>query len=208
MPKVIDLSKTAALDGESQATKHFAEALRRAMVRHRCSERKLAAEMGVTIGTTQKYFRGMVHPLRVATGINSKLASLLGVTLDDLVRFYETGTMSSTVELPQVLSWLQSSASVEHMSSILRAMADVGGSCAQAKAKELKPYTWPLEELDAAQVSPSLRQRMGLTEAALDALVHRGEFDDELVEAFAVATGLDENEVRVAFEKRLPIPPA
>jgi transcriptional regulator with XRE-family HTH domain len=208
MPKTIDLSKTPAFGRESQETKRFAEALRRAMIRHRCSERKLATDLGITIGTTQKYFRGMVHPLKVATGINSKLAGLLGITLEDLVRFYETGEMSSTVELPQVLSWVRSTAGMEHMSEILRALAEVGSGCAHAKPAEVQPFTWPLEELDNAKVSPALRQRMGLTEEALDALVQRGEFDDELVEAFAVATNLDEAEVRKAFETRLPMPPA
>jgi transcriptional regulator with XRE-family HTH domain len=208
MPKTIDLSKTSIPGRESEETKRFAEALRRAMIRHRCSERKLATDLGITIGTTQKYFRGMVHPLRVATGINSKLAGLLGVTLEDLVRYYETGAMSSSVELPQVLSWVRSTAGVEHMSEILRALAEVGSTCSHAKPAELQRFTWPLEELDNAKVSPALRQRMGLTDEALEGLVNEGRFDDELVEAFAVATNLDEAEVRLAFEKRLPIPPA
>lgn len=208
MPKTIDLSKTSIPGRESEETKRFAEALRRAMIRHRCSERKLATDLGITIGTTQKYFRGMVHPLRVATGINSKLAGLLGVTLEDLVRYYETGAMSSSVELPQVLSWVRSTAGVEHMSEILRALAEVGSTCSHTKPAEAEPFTWPLEELDNAKVSPALRQRMGLTDEALEGLVNEGKFDDELVEAFAVATNLDEAEVRLAFEKRLPIPPA
>jgi transcriptional regulator with XRE-family HTH domain len=208
MPKTIDLSKTSIPGRESEETKRFAEALRRAMIRHRCSERKLATDLGITIGTTQKYFRGMVHPLRVATGINSKLAGLLGVTLEDLVRYYETGAMSSSVELPQVLSWVRSTAGVEHMSEILRALAEVGSACSHTKPAELQRFTWPLEELDNAKVSPALRQRMGLTDEALEGLVNEGRFDDELVEAFAVATNLDEAEVRLAFEKRLPIPPA
>jgi transcriptional regulator with XRE-family HTH domain len=191
-----------------QQARRFAEALRRAMIKHKCSERKLGAMLGVTVGTTQKYMRYKVHPLKVGTGINSKLAGLLGITLEDLVRFYETGEMSSTVELPQVLSWVRSTAGMEHMSEILRALAEVGSGCSHAKAAEVKPFTWPLEELDNAKVSPALRQRMGLTEEALDGLVSRGEFDDELVEAFAVATNLDEAEVRKAFETRLPMPPA
>jgi hypothetical protein len=46
---------------------------------------------------------------------------------------------------------------------------------------------------------------MGLTEEALEALALRGEFDDALVEAFAIATNWEEEEVRKAFEKRVPI---
>ncbi len=192
-----------------QQARRFAEALRRAMIKHKCSERKLGAMLGVTVGTTQKYMRYKVHPLKVGTGINSKLASLLGITLDDLVRYYETGEERSGVSFEQVLSWVNSEAGVEHLGSMLSALAGVGGSCSKATEPEaVQPFTWPLEELDQAGVSKALRQRMGLTEEALDALVNRGEFDDELVEAFAVATNLDETEVRKAFETRLPMPPA
>jgi DNA-binding Xre family transcriptional regulator len=208
MPKTIDLSRSHLPGSEEREIQRFVEALRKAMIRNRCSERRLAADLGITIGTTQKYLRRQIHPLKVGTGINSKLASLLGITLDDLVRYYETGEERSGVSFEQVLSWVNSEAGVEHLGSMLSALAGVGGSCGKtAEPEAVQPFTWPLEELDQAGVSKALRERMGLTEEALDALVNRGEFDDELVEAFAVATNLDELEVRKAFEKRVPIPP-
>lgn len=208
MPKTIDLSHSGFQGTpEGPAIRRFAEALRRAMVRNKCSERKLASELGITIGTTQKYFRGLVHPLKVATGINSKLAALLGITLDDLVRYYETGEERSGVSFEQVLSWMQSDAGTEHLSSMLTAMAEIGGRCHSEshESQALAPYAWPLEELEEAGISAALRERMGPTEGVMAALVERGEFDDALVEAFAVATNTAEDAVRAAFEQRKPV---
>ena len=207
MPKTIDLSRSHLPGSEEREIQRFVEALRRAMIRNRCSERRLAADLGVTIGTTQKYLRHQIHPLKVGTGINSKLASLLGVTLDDLVRYYETGEERSGVTFEQVLSWVNSEAGVEHLGSMLGALAGVGGKC-QPEANEsqaLAPYTWPLEELEEAGISAALRERMGLTEESLAALVKEGVFDDALVEAFAVATNTEEAAVRAAFEQRKPV---
>jgi transcriptional regulator with XRE-family HTH domain len=207
VPKTIDLSRSTLPGEEQREIQRFAEALRRAMIKHQCSERRLAAELGITIGTTQKYFKGMINPLKVATGINEKLAGLLGITLTDLVGFYRTGQAGGGVELPQVLSWVRSKAGMEHMAQILLALAEVGGGngkCGEEEAP-VQPFTWPLEELENAKVSPTLRERMGLTEEALEALALRGEFDDALVEAFAIATNWEEGEVRRAFEKREPI---
>lgn len=82
---------TESLELASEAVapevERFAQALRQAMVRNKLSERRLATELGITIGTTQKYFRYRVHPLKVATGINQELARLLGITLDALLTF-------------------------------------------------------------------------------------------------------------------------
>lgn len=201
---------SGALTAEETAqVQRFAQALRQAMVRNRLSERRLATELGITIGTTQKYFRFKVLPFKVATGINRELARLLGITLDALVTFYETGEFRNALSFEEVASWLRSDAGVEHLAPVLEAMSDLskratqcGGADEAAAALAPLRYTWPLEELEHAKVSPALRQRMGLTDEALETLVETGAFTDELVEAFSVAVNLDEEAVREAFTNR------
>lgn len=184
----------------------FAQALRQAMARNRISERKLAAELGITIGTTQKYFRYQVHPLKVATGISQQLARLLGITLDALLVFYETGEFRNALSVAEVASWLRSDASTEHLMPMLEAVTDLSRRIAGAPpAAELPRYEWPLQELEAAGVSPALRQRMGLGDEVMERLATTGEFDDELVEAFSVAVNLEEAAVRKAFQNRAPV---
>lgn len=184
----------------------LAESLRRAMIKHRLSERKLAAELGVTIGTTQKYFRAGVHPMRIATEINCKLAKLLGISVDALIRFYETGDYESGLSFGEVVSWIETSGGAEHMSEILAAAAAASKrGVASPSQSGLEPYTWPRAELDEAEVPQRLRERMGLSEERLMALEIEGVFDEELVEAFAVATNLNEESVRDAFERRVPV---
>lgn len=194
---------------ETAQVQRFAQALRQAMIRNRLSERRLATELGITIGTTQKYFRFRVLPLKVATGINRQLARLLGITLDALICFYETGEFRNALSFDEVASWLRSDAGVEHLAPVLEAMSDLskratqcGGADEAAAALAPSRYTWPLEELEHAKVSPALRQRMGLTDEALETLVETGAFTDELVEAFSVAVNLDEEAVREAFTNR------
>lgn len=198
------------VQADSQVVR-FTQALRQAMVRNRLSERRLATELGITIGTTQKYFRQRVHPLKVATGINRELARLLGITLDALLAFYETGEFRNALSFEEVASWLRSDAGVEHMAPMLRAMSELGQRVVEPAAELvalLRPrYDWPLEELEAANVSASLRKRMGLTEEALERLATTGEFDDELVEAFSVAANYEEDAVREAFRTRTPVTP-
>lgn len=207
---------TESLELASEAVapevERFAQALRQAMVRNKLSERRLATELGITIGTTQKYFRYRVHPLKVATGINQELARLLGITLDALLTFYETGEFRNALSLQEVSTWLRSEAGVEHMAPMLEAMSELGrkiASCgAQAADSEPAPpprYDWPMQELNQAEVSPALRRRMGLTDDALERLATSGEFDDDLVEAFSVAANLDEAAVREAFRTRTSV---
>jgi hypothetical protein len=152
----------------------------------------------------------------VGTGVNRALARLLGVSLDQLCDFYETGNYSkeltSGVDFDDVVTWMQSPAGAEHIGRILetaaavcqRGVGDVLPTGSQPE--KLKPFTWPLEELQSAGVSQALQERMGLTEEAMRLLVEEGEFDDSLVEAFSVATNLDPVEVRKAFKSRRPIP--
>lgn len=200
-PAEKDASSVAMTVEETAQVQRFAQALRQAMVRNRLSERRLAAELGITIGTTQKYFRFRVLPLKVATGINRQLARLLGITLDALISFYETGEFRNALSFSEVASWLRSDAGVEHLAPILEAMSDLGKRTMGGEVA-LARYTWPLDELANAKVSPALRRRMGLTDEALETLATTGVFTDELVEAFSVAVNLDEEAVREAFSTR------
>ena len=193
------------------AVHRFAQALRQAMVVHSYSERRLATELGITIGTTQKYFRGKVHPLKVATGISQKLSDLLGVTLDALVRYYESGDYESCVTFSEVVSWVRSSAGMEHITPMLEAMSIAGRRTTAGESSPVEdapppPYTWPIEELRNVGMSDALRERMGLGDEALRRLAEQGEYDDALVEAFSVAVNIAEDEVRKAFSGRCPIP--
>ena len=201
-----------ALSGLDEVAVHrFAQALRQAMVVHGYSERRLATELGITIGTTQKYFRGKVHPLKVATGISRKLADLLGVTLDALVNYYESGDYESGVTFNEVVSWVRSSSGLEHLAPMLEAMSAAGrrsiaGEPDPKEAAPPPPYTWPIEELRNVGMSDALRERMGLGDEPLRRLAEKGEYDDALVEAFSVAVNIAEDEVRKAFSGRCPIP--
>lgn len=210
------VSRAVTVTDEAQQLVRFSRALRQAMVVNGISERKMAALLGVTSGTTQKYFRGEVNPFKVGTAVNRGLARMLGVSLDQLCDFYETGSYSKElaggVRFEDVVTWMQSEAGAEHIGSILETAARVCRNGPQPLAatpvlQEPEPFTWPLEELKNAGLSPALQERMGLTKDALDELVTRGGFDDALVEAFSVATNLDPAEVRKAFRKRMPIPP-
>lgn len=189
----------------------FIQALRQAMVRNRLSERRLAAELGLTIGTTQKYFRQRVHPLRVATSVSRELARLLGVTVDALLVFYETGEFRNELTFEEVASWLRSDAGARHLAPVLEAMSDLGrrlatgGKGDESEPPHLPRYDWPMQELEEAKVSRALRERMGLGDEALERLATTGEFDDDLVEAFSVAVNLEEEAVRQAFLTRTPV---
>lgn len=195
-------------ENDQEVIERFGMALRQAMVANGMSERRMAAALGITIGTTQKYFRGVVHPMKVATGINQKLAALLGITLDALLCFYETGKYENPVSFPEVVGWVRSQAGIEHLTPILEAMSQASRRLepgSSALEQTLPRYNWPMQELTAAGVSAALRERMGLTEEVMERLAVDGKYDEELVEAFSVATGLQEEDVRRAFEARKPV---
>jgi transcriptional regulator with XRE-family HTH domain len=205
----------AGVPAGDQRLARFSKALRQAMVVNQISERKMASLLGITSGTTQKYFRGEVDPFKVGTGVNRGLARLLGVSLDQLCDFYECGQyareLAADVGFEEVVAWMQTKAGAEHIGQILETAARVCRQgpmeLADQKGEGRKPFTWPLEELESAGVSTALRERMGLTIESLQGLVEEGAFNEELVEAFSVATNLDPKEVEKAFRNRLPIPP-
>jgi transcriptional regulator with XRE-family HTH domain len=199
------IETTAAREGDQEALQRFGQVLRHAMVVNGLSERRLASALGITIGTTQKYFRGKVHPLKVATEITYKLAGLLGMTSDSLVRFYEGGAYESDLTLEDVVRWLRSNAGQEHLGPLLEAMSQVGNrEGLPPKRETLKPFTWPMQELVDAGISPALRERMGLGDEVMERLSLRGEYTEEMVEAFSVAANLEVEAVREAFKARVP----
>lgn len=201
--------RSSLKDNDSIHYERFAAALRQVMAKHGWSERRLATELGITIGTTQKYFRAMVHPLRVSTGINRRLSVLMGITLDALVAYYETGVYESDISFEDVVSWVRSSAGAEHLSGMLEAMTAASQrsiAVAALPPAEGKPlYSWPRKELEDARVPDWLQEKMGMTTQVLDQLERDGTFTEELVAAFAVATNLEEEAVREAFTNRKPV---
>lgn len=196
------------------AVERFAQALRQAMAINGFSERRLGTELGITIGTTQKYFRGAVNPMNVSTRINKGLAEQLGVTLDQLVHFYETGEFDSVLTFEQVVAWIRSRAGHEHVAPIVCSLSEAASRAKEGRALPAacepeparpEPYTWPEQELADVGLSDALRERMGLGEEAMRRLREDGEFDDALVEAFSVAVNLEEDAVREAFKNRRPV---
>lgn len=78
-------------DEERIQIKRFIQAIGHALVSGGMSQRELCARLGISVGTMTKYLRGTVAPLKVGTGIQFLLAAELGVTLDALVGYYQTG---------------------------------------------------------------------------------------------------------------------
>lgn len=189
-------------------------AMRQAMTLRGLSERALAAELGITLGSTHKYFTYQVLPGRVSTDVMARLARTLGVTVDALLRYFETGEMQTSVTWEDVESWLRSSASNEHLPRMFEALTAAAasgrigtaaaGAPAEPAVREL--YDWPIQALKDVALPDYLREGMGLTDEALRALAVDGVFDDRLVEAFSVATNIEAQAVREAFEQRLPVP--
>lgn len=174
------------------------------------SQRELCAELGVTIGSLSKYLRGEVHPSKVGFAVQASLARVLGHDIDSLAKYYETGQWESDLTLDDVTGWLQNTAQAADLAAVMQSVAvmsarvTAGGVTAELTLKS-EPYTWPMEALQEAGITDKLRERMGLGNDVLRRLTTEGEFDDELVEAFSVATNLEEEAVRQAFEKREPV---
>lgn len=189
-------------------------AMRQAMTLRGLSERALAAELGITLGSTHKYFTYQVLPGRVSTDVMARLARTLGVTVDALLRYFETGEMQTSVSWEDVESWLRSNASNEHLPRMFEALTAAAASgrigtsaaAAPAEPKTREVYEWPIQTLKDAGLPDYLREGMGLTDEALKALAVDGVFDDRLIEAFSVATNIETRAVREAFEQRLPVP--
>ena len=186
----------------------FIKALRTAlMTPPELSQRDLCAAIGVSIGSMSKYLRGEVSPFKVGLEIQSKLAKVLGHSLDSLMLYYETGEWESDLSLEDVTSWLQSQAGAEDFAAVMQSLAVASTRLSGAAPVEEKaePWLWPLTALKEAHITDSLREKMGLTDEKLWLLANEGKWDDELVEAFAVATNWEEAAVKEAFAKQQPL---
>lgn len=200
-------------DVERGQIERFIKALNQAMVLNGLSQRGLCERLGIQVGTLTKYLRGEVAPLKVGTGIQSALADALGVTLDALISYYQEGEYITGVSLQAVESWIRSDAGQEDLPTLMASLQAAGQrwigkgppDAEEEPFKQLEPYTWPLQELEDAGVSEKFRERLGLTKERMAALVERGEYDDDLVEAFSVACNYELEAVSEAFAQRTPI---
>lgn len=198
---------------EKQEIARFISCLNQAMVAGKHSQRDLSARIGITIGSLTKYLRGDVAPLRVGLGIQAALAHELGVTLDALYAYYTRGEYVTDITVEQVESWIRSDSGQVDLPRLMGSLRDAGErwmeECmapkALAAAKDPLPYTWPIEELKECGVSELFRERLGLTDAALRQLATKGEFTEELAEAFGIACNYKKEAVLEAFSKREPV---
>ena len=101
----------------------FIGILNNLLVSNRMSQRELAERLGVTIGTLTKYLRGEVFPDNIKTHINEKLAKLRGVSLDELLKYYQTGEFDSTrakTSFEDVVAWVGSDAGQEDLLKLVQ----------------------------------------------------------------------------------------
>lgn len=198
---------------ERAQIERFIKAINQAMVVNGLSQRGLCELIGIKVGTLTKYLRGEVAPLKVGIGIQSALAGVLGVTTDALLGYYRNEEYLTAVTLDQVESWIRSDAGQEDFPAIMASLQVAGQRWVRSGPKTeqeeavdvLQPWEWPRTELEEAQLSERFLERNGLTEERIAALVERGEYDEDLVEAFSVACNYELDAVREAFQKRQPI---
>lgn len=192
---------------ETKQIERFRAALLQALALNDCSQRELSDRIGITIGTMTKYLRMVVPPFKVGLGIQRMLAKELGVTLDALVAYYETGEYQTGLSLADVEGWIRSSAGQQDLPAIMKSMHEAAVKALEPQEEQAAPvaYTWPIEALKKANVSDSMRERLGLTDACLRVLATEGQYDDEMVEAFSLVTGYATEAVRRAFSERVPV---
>ena len=131
--------------------KRFIESLNQAMVMHNISQRKLGDEIGVSIGTVTKYLRGEVNPFDVRSRITRNLANKLGVTIEALYKFYDTGEYKDTLTIKDVESWIRSTSESKDLPRILSAL-----SVSQKKLQgEDSPKSEAVVEKNAEPPKPS-----------------------------------------------------
>jgi transcriptional regulator with XRE-family HTH domain len=195
---------------ETVQIKRFISALNQAQVVHHTSQRGLCDLLGITVGTLTKYFRGEVLPTKVGLGIQSCLADALGVTLDALMNYYQTGEYATAVSIDEVESWIRSEAGQQDLPVLMASLQAAGQRWVEGAEPEIpatKPqrWDWPINEVRDSGVSDRFREKIGLSDEALELLCAKGSYDDELVEAFSVACNYEIEAVREAFEQRKSI---
>ena len=185
----------------------FIRVLNQAQVANHYTQRQLCAQLGITIGTMTKYLRGAVNPDRVATEIQAALAKQVGVTLDSLIAYYETGEYKSSLTVEDIVSFINSEVGQAEMPKLLAAMTNAAGKMSLPAAEEEKQpvkYTWPADALNQKGVSQTMLNRLGLDQEALERLAD-GIYDDDIVEGFAMAMQLPEEAVVKAFAAKEPV---
>lgn len=198
----------------------MALSIRQAMAANGFSTRQMGRALGISEGTINKYLRihdrEGISPYRVGFGIMRHLAVALGVTMEQLDRFYETGEFEEgigAVALKDVEQWIRNRAIAGDLPALMASMQAAteritgeppaaSGAEVEPEPEPLAPWTWPLEALDEAGVSGRIRERMGLDPRTLDGLVHEGVYSDEVVEALSILLNIDEEEIRLACERR------
>jgi transcriptional regulator with XRE-family HTH domain len=203
--KTTDSAVASRHHEDGKQTERFRLALMQALTLNNYSQRELSERIGITIGTMTKYLKQVVPPFKVGLGIQRLLAKELGVTLDALVSYYESGEYLTGVTLADVEGWIRSTAGQEDLPALMKSMHEAALKAVEPTAARPQAYTWPIEALKEAGVSDVMRERLGLTLPALNLLATEGVFDDELVEAFALVTGHEAQAVRRAFQEKVPV---
>lgn len=197
----------------------LALSIRQAMVINGWSTRQIAKALAISEGTINKYLRihdrEGISPYRVGFGIIRHLAPALGVTMEQLDRFYESGEFEAglgVVALSDVDQWIRNRAAVADLPALMASMQAaterINGDPLLPLVEEdpepeaPQPWTWPLKALAEAGVSERIRERMGLDADTLDALVTEGRYNDDVVEALSILLNIDEEEVRRACQER------
>lgn len=187
--------------------KRFIKAISQALVSNGFSQRDLCERLGISVGTLTKYLRGAVAPLRVGLGIQKGLADQLGVTIDALVAYYVEGAYATAVTLDDVASWIRSDAGQGDLPQLMASLQEAGqrwiGACS---AKPADRYDWPKQELDRLKIPAAVRERLGLTDGALETLATGGGYNEDMAEGFAALIGVSTDRAKKAFEAREIIP--
>lgn len=218
MSPVVERWSSAPRDSTDDQThcRNFMQALRKAMIVRGWGVRELSKAIGVEMGTMTKYLKCRVSPYRVGWGIMRNLAAELGVTMEALDLYMQSGDFgngeSIPVNLDQVETWIRTRAgqgdllalTAAHNELVMKLM-NSGAQPAEAEAKPPAPYTWPREALEATGTPQVALDVMGLSEPVLDALEQRGEYDDQVVRLFAGLLKQSEDTIRTAFEARMPV---
>ena len=88
----------------------FIQTLNQAMVMNCISRRELGDKLGVPVATVFKYLDsdGLIDPFNVKARVAINLAGLLGVTIETLYKFYDTGELGGIhpVSIEDVERWI------------------------------------------------------------------------------------------------------
>lgn len=107
-------------------------------------------------------------------------------------------------------SWIRSSAGQQDLPEIMASLQEAGsrwiGAPAASAPVPLPRYDWPRLELERLKIPVVVREKLGLTDEALEKLSVCGQFNDEMVVGFAALIGVSEERARRAFEQREEIP--